>query len=279
VKALVVAAALAAPAQATEVIGQSVEHRPIVVTRVGDPAAPRKVLVVGEVHGDETAGRGIVDALRKATPPPGSQLLLIEDLNPDGFAHGTRTNAHGVDLNRNSSEHWAGAGPKPWSEPEARAVRSLILRERPALTIYYHQPYGLVDVPEGGRPQMARRYARLTGLPLVHLRRRPGSLSRWQNVRIRQGSAIVVELAAGTLRRATRRRHVAAVLALATPSPARARAARAARGAAAPAGTSSSRPAASSPPGRAPRARSSRRAGSPLTTPDRTPGARRSCRR
>jgi murein peptide amidase A len=215
--ALLLAAALATSAPATEVIGHSVEHRPITVTRIGDPAAPRKILVVGEVHGNEAAGRGIVEALRRTTPPPGSELLLIEDLNPDGFAHDTRANARGVDLNRNSPEHWAGAGSKPWSEPEARAIRSLILRERPALTIYYHQPYGLVDVPEGGRPQMARRYAKLVGLPLVHLRRRPGSLSRWQNVRLRPGSAIVAELAAGPLRAVTRRRHVAAVLALATP--------------------------------------------------------------
>ena len=218
-KALLLVAALAASAQAqpTEVIGHSVQQRPITVTRVGDPAAPRKILVVGEVHGNEPAGRGIVDALREAMPARGSELLLVRDLNPDGFAHDTRANAHGVDLNRNSAEHWAGAGPRPWSEPETRAIRSLIMRERPALTIYYHQPYGLVDVPEGGRPQQARRYAHLVGLPLVHLSRRPGSLSRWQNVRIRQGSAIVVELAAGVLRPATRRRHAAAVLALATP--------------------------------------------------------------
>ena len=215
--ALLLAAALATSAPPAEVIGHSVEHRPIAVTRIGDPAAQRKVLVVGEVHGNEPAGRGIVAALRRTKPPAGSELLLVEDLNPDGFAHNTRTNAHGVDLNRNASERWAGAGAKPWSEPETRAIRSLILRERPALTIYYHQPYGLVDVPEGGRPQQARRYAHLVGLPLVRLRRRPGSLSRWHNVRLRQGSAMVVELAAGPLRAATRRRHVAAVLALATP--------------------------------------------------------------
>ena len=215
--ALLLAAALATSAPPTEVIGHSVEHRPITVTRIGDPAAQRKVLVVGEVHGNESAGRGIVAALRRTKPPAGSELLLVEDLNPDGFAHDTRTNAHGVDLNRNSPEHWAGAGAKPWSEPETRAIRALILRERSALTIYYHQPYGLVDAPEGGRPQQARRYAHLVGLPLVRLRRRPGSISRWQNVRLRQGSAIVVELAAGPLRAATRARHVAAVLALATP--------------------------------------------------------------
>ena len=188
--------------------------RPITVVRVGDRAAPRKVLVVGEVHGNEPAGRRIVAALRATTPAPEVQLLLVEDLNPDGFARHTRTNAHGVDLNRNSPQHWAGAGPRPWSEPETRALRDLVLRERPTLTIYYHQPFGLVDIPEGGHPAAARTYAELTGLPMRRLSRRPGSLSRWQNVSLQPGSAFVVELAAGPLARALRLRHVAAVLAM-----------------------------------------------------------------
>jgi murein peptide amidase A len=197
-----------------EVIGHSVQGRPIALARVGDPAAARKVLAVGCIHGNEPAGRGIVADLGRASPAAGTQLLLVRDMNPDGVAHGERTNAHGVDLNRNSPEHWAGAGARPWSEPETRAIRDLILRERPALSIYYHQPFGLVDVPEGGRPQAARRYAELTGLPLRRLSRRPGSISRWQNVRISAGSAFVVELAAGPLVPALRLRHVAAVLAL-----------------------------------------------------------------
>jgi murein peptide amidase A len=213
--AAVAAVLAAAPTpHKTETIGHSVQGRPITMTRVGDPAATRKILVVGCIHGNEPAGRGIVEDLEHATLAPGTQLLLVKDLNPDGFAHDTRTNAHGVDLNRNSSEHWAGAGAHPWSEPETRAIRALILRERPTITIYYHQPFGLVDVPEGGHPQIARRYAELTGLPLKRLSRRHGSLSRWQNVRIRAGSAIVVELAPGPLPRALRLRHVAAVLSL-----------------------------------------------------------------
>ena len=124
----------------------------------------------------------------------------MRDMNPDGFAHRERTNAHGVDLNRNSPEHWAGAGARPWSEPETRAIRDLILRELPVLSIYYHQPFGLVDVPEGGRPQPARRYAELIGLPLHRLSRRPGSISRWQNGSVQPGSAFVVELAPGRCR-------------------------------------------------------------------------------
>ena len=197
-----------------EVIGHSVQGRPITVVRVGDPAATRKVLVVGCIHGNEPAGRGIVAELTRASPQPETQLLLVRDLNPDGFAHDVRTNAHGVDLNRNSSEHWAGAGARPWSEPETRAIRDFILRERPALSLYYPHPFGLVDGPERGHPQAARRYSELVGLPLRRLSRRPGSVSRWQNVRLRAGSAFVVELAPGPLPSALRLRHVAAVLAL-----------------------------------------------------------------
>ncbi len=197
-----------------EVIGHSVQGRAITMLRVGDPAAPRKVLAVGCIHGNEPAGRGIVTDLEHASPAPDTQLLLVRDLNPDGFAHDERTNAHGVDLNRNSPEHWAGAGARPWSEPETRAIRDLILRERPTFSLYYHQPFGLVDVPEGGKPATARRYAELVGLPLKRLSRRPGSVSRWQNARISAGSAWVVELAPGALPAALRLRHVAAVLAL-----------------------------------------------------------------
>ena len=197
----------------SEVIGHSVQGRPIAVDRVGEADATRRILVVGAIHGNEPAGRGIVEDLTRASSAAGTQLLLVRDMNPDGFAHNVRTNAHGVDLNRNSPEHWAGAGARPWSEPETRAIRDLILRELPALSIYYHQPFGLVDVPEGGRPQAARSYAELTGLPLRRLSRRPGSISRWQNVRVKAGSAFVVELAPGPLPAALRLRHVAAVLA------------------------------------------------------------------
>ena len=197
-----------------EVIGRSVQGRPITLARIGDPAAPRKVLVVGCIHGNEPAGRGIVADLVRATPAPDAQLLLVRDMNPDGFAHQARANAHGVDLNRNSPEHWAGAGARPWSEPETRAIRDLVLREQPTLSLYYHQPFGLVDVPEGGRPEAARRYSELVGLPLRRLTRRSGSISRWQNARVAPGSAFVVELAAGPLPADLRLRHVAAVLAL-----------------------------------------------------------------
>jgi hypothetical protein len=207
--------AVAAVADA-ERIGRSVEGRPIGLTRVGDPGAPRKVLVVGCVHGDECAGRALVHALRRAKPPAGTQLLLVRNANPDGFARRTRVNAHGVDLNRNAAQGWRATalnpGARPFSEPETRALRALILRERPTLTVWYHQALALVDRPETGSAAPARAYARRARLPLRRLRAYPGSLSRWQNARVRAGSSFVVELPPGRLRPEQLLRHADAVL-------------------------------------------------------------------
>ena len=192
--------------------------------RVGDPAAARKVLVVGCIHGDECAGRAVVDLLRAVAAPPGAELLLVRNMNPDGFARRTRGNARGVDLNRNSPQGRRDlgppgsrfyAGPRAFSEPETRALRRLILRERPAVTIWYHQPLTLVDRPERGAAGLQRSYSALTGLPARPLAPRPGSMSRWQNVRVRPGSSIVVELPGGRLDAAGAQRHAQAVLTVA----------------------------------------------------------------
>jgi protein MpaA len=218
------AAEQAPPAPRVEHLGRSVQGRPINVVHIGDPAAPRKVLVVGCIHGNEPEGRKIVDLLRAAAPPPGVELLLARNLNPDGFQRHTRQNAHGVDLNRNSPEgrRFLGgpgtayyAGPRAFSEPETRAIRALILRDRPVVTVWYHQPFGLVDRPESGGDAISRTYSRVSGLRLQALAPRPGSMSRWENARVRPGSSIVVELPGGRLSAASARRHAAAVLAAA----------------------------------------------------------------
>ena len=56
----------------SELLGHSVQGRPIGVTRVGDPNAPRSVLVFGAIHGEEPAGRAIVARLARRPAPPGS---------------------------------------------------------------------------------------------------------------------------------------------------------------------------------------------------------------
>jgi murein peptide amidase A len=206
------------------VIGHSVEHRPIVATRVGDPAAQVRVLVVGDIHGNERAGERIVARLRRARPD-GVRLWLIRTANPDGVAAGTRQNAHGVDLNRNFPFRWRPGprgtyypGPKSASEPETRAVMRLVRRVRPQLAIYYHQHLRMVVRAHGADPAVQQGYARRVRLPLRTLPSYHGTAVSWENRAVSSGSAFVVELAAG---RAPARRHAEAVLAVAAGRTAR----------------------------------------------------------
>jgi protein MpaA len=195
------------------VIGHSVRGRAIVATALGDPDASRRLLVVGCIHGNESAGTAIARRVVSGEPPRQAMLWVIEDLNPDGVAAGTRQNADGVDLNRNFPWRWRhlgrrGAlqysGRRPLSEPESRIARALILRVRPRVTIWFHQPLGLVD-ESGGALRVERRYARLTGMPLRRLTRYPGSAAGWQNHRLPKSTAFVVELPARLGREAARR--------------------------------------------------------------------------
>src|SRR4051812_25328822 len=122
----------------TETVGRSVEGRPIRAVRVGNPRARIKVLVVGEIHGNELAGRAVTRRLRRAHPPRGVEYWLIDDLNPDGAHAGTRQNAHKVDLNRNFPYRWNGGGAKPPSEPQAAALSPPGKRGKTRGTIWCH---------------------------------------------------------------------------------------------------------------------------------------------
>lgn len=190
-------------------IGRSVQNRPIVAFGSGPRDAALKVLVVGAIHGDETAGMRIARRLIRGAPISRVNLIVIPTINPDGVAARTRGNARGVDLNRNFPYRWQPlgggeySGRGPLSEPESRAAHEFILRARPDVTIWFHQPFGLIDKPEGN-PFAARRFADLIGLPLVRLRGPyPGSASRWQNHHLPRTTAFVAELPDRTTGRLT----------------------------------------------------------------------------
>jgi protein MpaA len=207
-----------AVALATLVIGHSVDGRPIVATRVGDPAAPVHVLVVGDVHGNEPAGEAIVARLKRARLS-GVAFWLVRTANPDGRAADTRQNARGVDLNRNFPYRWAPAargtyypGPRAASEPETRALMTLVRRVRPRLAVYYHQHMGITVRARGGDVAVERAYARRTGLPLRSLPNYHGTAVSWENRTVPGSTAFVVELRAGPADAAL---HAGAVLALA----------------------------------------------------------------
>ena len=221
----VVAAAAAAgpaPPQATgwETIGRSEQGRPIRAMRVGSARARVKLLVVGTIHGNEQAGRAVVTRLKQTRPPRGTAIWLVDDANPDGSAANSRHNARGVDLNRNFPYRWqpqdgvyeSGSGPA--SEPETQVMQRFVERERPRVTLWYHQALRMV-VKSTGDAKLERLYSARSGLPRRSLPRYHGTAVSWQNHSFAGDTAFVVELPGGALTSAGVRRHAGAVLALA----------------------------------------------------------------
>jgi murein peptide amidase A len=213
-------AVAAAPATARTVdLGDSVQGREIVAVEVAGAHPRTAVLVVGCIHGNEPAGIAIARALTRVQPPSGVALWIVPDLNPDGVAADTRQNAHRVDLNRNFPTGWQAqsgifaSGPRPLSEPESRIAYKLILRVRPAVSIWFHQHADLVD-DSSGNQALERRFAAITGLPLHPLTRYGGSAVTWETARFPGTSPFVVELPAGSLSPARVHRFVRAVLAV-----------------------------------------------------------------
>lgn len=130
-------------------LGASVEGRPLVAFDVGPAEAKRAVVVVAGLHAMEWIGVEIGLALlaRLGAAPPSDRRVRFHFLaNPDGYARVEaglrggrrrfdRTNARGVDLNRNWPTHWkrthwrakalpflGDGGPAPRSEPEVEAI-------------------------------------------------------------------------------------------------------------------------------------------------------------
>lgn len=160
------------------------------MTRLG--RGPRRVLWIGGIHGDEREGRVATEQLPRALLQESGALELVtltivDDVNPDGSAQGTRGNARGVDLNRNypaanfrPSRFFGG---RPLDQPESRALHDLILDERPHLVIVAHAWRGdhfvNFDGPAAGA---ARAFAQASGYRVQRseeIAPTPGSLGSW----------------------------------------------------------------------------------------------------
>lgn len=180
-------------------LGLSTRGQPIRAFTLGS-GRPR-ILVVGCIHGNECAGSVVATRLLHTRPPRRGSITVVQDLNPDGHAAKRRGNARGVDLNRNFPGTWRRiptSGPAPGSEVETRLAMELIRRLRPDVTIWFHQPQGLVRA-WGQSVQIARRYARLAGMRFARLRRPPGAATEWQHRALPASRAFVVELPPGEL--------------------------------------------------------------------------------
>lgn len=106
-------------------------------------------------------------------------LLFIPCLNPDGMQNNTRTNANGVDLNRNfPTKNWgqdtsqAGNNPSnyyggksPASEIETKFVIDVIEKYKPTLILTLHAPYKVVNY-DGPAEQIAQKISDIINYPV-----------------------------------------------------------------------------------------------------------------
>jgi hypothetical protein len=147
----------ATPLPEAFIFGRSAGDRDLLAYRYGTGA--KIIMLVGGIHaGFEANTSQLMEELRShfAINPhlieEGITILIIPALNPDGAAHGRtlqgRFNGNNVDLNRNWGCGWkeeaffrdmeVDAGEQAFSEPETRALGSLIQRTLPSAVLFYH---------------------------------------------------------------------------------------------------------------------------------------------
>lgn len=159
-----------------------------------------RVLLFGGIHGDELSSVSIVFKWLGLLDRFHSGLFhwrIVPVLNPDGLLSrpGSRTNAHGVDLNRNfptpdwhaqTRDYWVGRtqrnprrypGTDPLSEPESRFLAEQIESFAPDVIVSVHAPHSVLDFDGPSKPPQ-----RLGSLHLKLLGTYPGSLGRWAGV-------------------------------------------------------------------------------------------------
>lgn len=163
-----VSASLCARAELQPGPGRSVLGHNLLMRDVAPPqAAALRVLVVGGVHGDELSSTSLVLHWIAAAmnDPAHIHWRFVPLMNPDGMlkARPSRTNANGVDLNRNfPTPNWHKDAPHYWqnrtkkdprrfpghqslSEPETRWLHQEMERWQPHLIVAVHAPYGVLD--------------------------------------------------------------------------------------------------------------------------------------
>lgn len=182
---------------------RSVKHNPILMKEyspISGKQPQARVLLLGGIHGDEYSSVSIVFKWMDTLDRSHSGLFhwrVIPLLNPDGLLRkkSKRTNANGVDLNRNfltdywyqrSQYYWVSRtgrdlrrypGPHPLSEPESRWLAGEIATFKPDVIVAVHAPYGVLDFDGPNIPPK-----RLGHLHLNLLGTYPGSLGNYAGV-------------------------------------------------------------------------------------------------
>jgi len=140
-----------------------------------------RILLVGGTHGDELASISVVFKWMHTLEKHHSGLFhwrINPLMNPDGALQKkhSRTNANGVDLNRNfdtpdsdygaALKYWKNKthknerrypGPYPLSEPETNWLYQEIMDFKPDVVVALHAPYSLVDYDAPNRNNAPRK--------------------------------------------------------------------------------------------------------------------------
>lgn len=164
---------------------------------------PYRVLLIGGIHGDELSS--VAMAFQWMKKLEGERLQpfhwrVVPCANPDGtlLTDSTRTNARGVDLNRNFAtpdwdakalDRWRKVthydprrfpGPAAASEYETRWLMEQIRQFRPDAIVSIHAPYGVLDFDGPLDPPQRFGYLRLQPLGTY-----PGSLGNYAGMVLR----------------------------------------------------------------------------------------------
>ena len=187
---------------------RSVNGTPLLIKEyppLGQRKPQARILLVGGTHGDELASISIVFKWMHTLEKHHSGLFhwrINPLMNPDGALQKkhSRTNANGVDLNRNFAspngasnaalEYWRDKtkgnkrrypGPYPLSEPETIWLYQEIRDFKPDIVIAVHAPYSLVDYDAPDRNNAPRQighlYKNLMGTY-------PGSLGNYAGIHL-----------------------------------------------------------------------------------------------
>lgn len=176
--------------------GTSLEDVPLTVFLPDSGAAA--IVVLAAIHGDESETTVVVSEALRCLPRGALRAAVILCSNPDGMLRGTRGNGRGVDLNRNfPTANWSpdpvcyksrandardmalSPGSEPASEPETKALISLLESLKPRAVVSLHSALACVD--DAGASHLGRQLADRCAFPFLTEigYPTPGSMGTW----------------------------------------------------------------------------------------------------
>jgi protein MpaA len=157
-----------------------------------------EILILAAIHGDESETTVVLSEALRSIESGALRNAAILCANPDGLLRGTRGNSIGVDLNRNfPTSNWSAEtvchrsrqddprdielspGATPASEPETRALLSLLEGLKPRAVVSLHAALACID--DADLSPLARWISVRSGLPLLEDigYPTPGSFGSW----------------------------------------------------------------------------------------------------